>query len=274
MRGPRALGLALAGVAGALGGLAIVAGCEGLATNISGGSSPDAGLLRGKPPAHANRTRHVTRLTDGIAAAPGDPWQTDLTAVLKAADASVTWDLGSEVPIRCAFIEADGDDRYALTVSSDGQTFAPLWAAEPSDERGEQPRSVCDLKGAGRYLRLSASGGDLRYGVAEVDVWSTFPKRWPPPFAMQKGTPSEDAVVTKLWVFAGLAIGWILLYRKRGPDWIKLCVAVPIGAGLSAAVYLAELWPPSFAVTWRALVALAAVVAATALKPLARKINL
>jgi hypothetical protein len=225
--------------------LAIAGGaCERLASNLGGGWGPEAGLLRGKRPLDAHDVTHATLLTDGIAAVPGDPWRTDLTAVLTAPGASVTWDLGAETPVRCALVDADGDDTYALAISLDGKTFAPLWMATPDEDAGQQLRAGRDLRGAGRYLRLTATGGDGHWSVSEVSAWGECPKTWPP-LAMQKGTPDDESVRLKLWAFAAFALGYVLAYRKRAPDWLKLIGVVPAGLGVAAAVQLAQDWPPS-----------------------------
>ncbi len=225
--------------------LAIAGGaCERLASNLGGGWGPEAGVLRGKRPFEARDVTHATLLTDGIAAVPGDPWRTDLTAVLTAPGASVTWDLGAETPVRCALVDADGDDTYALAISSDGKTFAPLWMATPDEDAGQQLRAGRDLRGAGRYLRLTATGGDGHWSVSEVSAWGECPKTWPP-LAMQKGTPDDESVRLKLWAFAAFALGYVLAYRKRAPDWLKLIGVVPAGLGVAAAVQLAQDWPPS-----------------------------
>jgi hypothetical protein len=126
------------------------AACDRLASTLGGGYGPEAGVLRGKRPLDARDATHTARLTDGIAAVPGDSWRTDLTAVLAAPGAFVTWDLGGETPVRCALVDADGDDTYALAISSDGQTFAPLWTATPDEDAGQQLRAGRDLRGAGR----------------------------------------------------------------------------------------------------------------------------
>jgi hypothetical protein len=235
--------------------------CEKLATNLSGGAGPEAGLLRGKTPVAARAVTHISRLTDGIAASPGDPWRTDLTAVLSTEGAFVTWDLGGETPVRCALLEADGDDRYILSLSSDGQQFAPLWTAERDEDGGAQLRAGRNLKGVGRYLRLTAAGGDGRWSVAEVSAWKDCPTQWPP-LAMQKGTRTDEAVETKLWAFAVLALGFVAFYRPRAPDWVKLLGVVPAGVGVALAVQLAELWPVPTALGLKVLGVLAAVALA------------
>ena len=247
--------------------LAAVAACDRLASNLSGGVGPQAGILRGKLPGDSRGVSHVGRLTDGIAASPGDPWRTDLTAVFASPQPFVTWDLGAETPVRCALVDADGDDTYTLSVSSDGRTFAPVWSAPPDEDAGQQLRAGRGLRGAGRYLRLSAAGGDGRWSISEVSAWRECPTQWPP-LAMQKGTPDDDAVRVKLWAFAALAVAYVLFYRKRAPDWAKLLVVAPAGVGIALAVQLAELWPPSPALATRLAGVAGALVVTFALRRL------
>jgi len=239
--------------------------CDRLATNLSGGVGPEAGLLRGKAPIESRAIAHDGRLTDGIAAAPGDPWRTDLTAVLQGDGAHATWDLGADQPVRCALVDADGNDRYLLSTSSDGHTFTPLWTAEPDEDQGQQLRAGRDLAGHGRYLRLSAGGGDGHWSVSEVSAWSECPKAWPA-LALQRGTPDEEAALTKLWAFAALAVAYVLSYRARAPDWARLLGVVPAGVGVALAVQLAELWPLPAALAARVGAVIAAVGAAFALR--------
>jgi len=222
--------------------LASLAACDRLAMNLSGGTGAEAGLLRGKMPIETRAVTHLGRLTDGIAATTGDPWRTDLTAVLSAGGSFVTWDLGAETPVRCALVDADGDDSYVLSLSSDGRMFVPLWTGGPDEDAGQQLRAGRDLRGAGRYLRLTAVGGDRRWSVSEVSAWRDCPTKWPP-LAMQKGTPDDESVQTKLWAFAALACAYALFYRRRAPDWAKLLGVVPAGVGIALVVQLAELWP-------------------------------
>jgi hypothetical protein len=260
MRGARR-----AALLGAAACLVAAGACDRLVSNLSGGIGPGSGILRGKLPFAARAVNHVQRLTDGIAAEPGDPWRTDLTAVLSAPDASVTWDLGSEVPVRCALVDADGDDRYEVSLSSDGRTFAPLWTAAPDEEAGQQLRAGRDLRGAGRYLRVAAAGGDGQWSISEMSAWSECPKAWPP-LAMQRGTSTDEAVRLKLGAFAALALGFVLLYRRRMPDWAKLLGVVPVGVGIALVLQLADLWPLPGALALEGLAAVAELAIAIALR--------
>jgi hypothetical protein len=246
--------------------MALGASCQRVTSGLSGGG-PEAGLLRGKMPADAKGASHLLRLTDGIAAEPGDAWRTDLTSLLASADAAVTWDLGAETPVRCVLVDADGKTSYALSISSDGQHFAPLWTAPVDEDAGQQLRAGRDLRGAGRYLRLTPAGGEGRFAVSEVRAWSECPKTWPA-LAMQKGTPDEEAVSLKLWAFAALAVGYVLAYRKRAPDWVKLLGVAPLGLGISLVVQLGDVWPPSGALAARLGIVAGAIALAAAVRSL------
>jgi hypothetical protein len=244
----------------------LAVGCTGLATGLAGRPSAEAGLLRGKSPLRSHGVTHVDRLTDGIAAAPDDPPHTDLTSMLASRESFVIYDLGGETEIHCAAIEADGDDAYQLALSDDGVAFSPLWTAPATGDRGMQPRAARDLGGRGRFLRLAASGGDGIYAVAELSVAGACPARWPPPLALQTGTPVDESARVKAWALAACAAAYILGYRRRSPDFVKLFVAVPLGLVAALGVQLAELCPPPPSLRTALLAAIAFPAAAAALR--------
>jgi len=255
--------------------LAVAAGgaCSGVATSLGGRPGPEAGLIRGKQPLRSHGVTHVDRLTDGIAALPDDPALTDLSSQFASSEAFAIYDLGEVTPIACAAVVADGDDRYTLAASTDGTTFAPFWTAGAAEDRGMQPRMGRDLAGRGRWLRLTAAEGDGVYAVSEVAVAAACPPRWPPALALQHGTPLERSAQVKTWAFAAFAAAFILAYRRRSPDFIKLLVAIPMGLGLALFVQLADVWPPPPSVAGPLAAAFAIVAGATAIRVIVNRIR-
>lgn len=266
---PRRLSLAVAALTTVA--TASLACTSGVASRLGGHPGPESGLIRGTLPARSAGVRHVDRLTDGIAATPDDPPRTDLTSIFRGPDAFVVYDFGREAAVECAAIIADGDDRYTLALSHDGVSFAPLWTADSTVDRGMQPRVGRPLKGQGRYLRVSAEEGDGLYAVAEIAVAEVCPRRWPPVLALQQGTPVDESAALKIWALAGTAVAFILGYRRRMPDFLKLLVAVPVGIAVALLVQLSELWPPPRVVTRPLLVASGLIAAAALARSLLRR---
>jgi MYXO-CTERM domain-containing protein len=162
------------------------------------------------------------RLTDGRGAQEGDFWDTVLTARFDRPDAHVTWDLGAPSPLRCALIQGDNNDDYRLQTSDDGKEWKPLWVAGPTGNAGMRLRQGT-FEATGRYVRLSASGGDSSYSVGEIAVFAECPAGWP-----KFDVPRADAVspesasdasgsvwTVSLGLFALALVVFILLTRRR-----------------------------------------------------------
>lgn len=164
---------------------------------------------------------HTDRLVDGKASQEGDFWDTPISARFENPDAHVTWDLGAAKPIRCALVQGDNNDSYLLSGSADGKTWQPLWEGAPATGPGMRLRQG-QFEGNARYVRLTASGGDKLYSVAEIAVYSDCPAGWPKldlPRA-ESVDPGATAAGGGVWtvslgLFAIALVVFIILTRRR-----------------------------------------------------------
>jgi hypothetical protein len=141
--------------------------------SCAGGAGGSGGnLLAGRAPVRSRGVVGAGRLSDGRAAREGDFWKTELTTRFASEDAYLVYDLGARQPIAAAWLQGDNNDRYELAVSDDGQSFSPAWRAEPQPGTGLRERHTAELQAAGRYLRVSAVGGDGAFALSELQVFS------------------------------------------------------------------------------------------------------
>jgi len=138
-------------------------------------------LIAGKSPTARPGVTHVERLTDGVMAGEGDPWQSELTSVLANAKSYVIYDLGATTRVSAVDLQGDNNDEYIVELSEDGRSFVPLWTADPVSAQGMRRRDSHRLEGHGRYIRIRAQGGDGYYSLGEVQVFCAKPSAWPPP---------------------------------------------------------------------------------------------
>ena len=171
-----------------------------------------------------------------------------------------------ETRIDCAVIDADGDDRYAMSLSADGITFTPLWTAAAPTIRPAAAR------GARSPRRPGATCG-CRPPAATVSTRS--PSCRSRPNARRAGRPC--------WRHCTARRSNGRRRRKRGrsprsrrptcsptaaklPDFVKLLIAAPLGVALALAFQLADIWPPPRSLLGPLLAAPAIVAAAFALR--------
>ncbi|MEM7433945.1 MAG: hypothetical protein AAF436_02250 [Myxococcota bacterium] len=141
---------------------------------------PGGNLLAGKRPSGVRGSTASQRLTNGVMATEGDPWETELTSVIQA-DGFVTFDLGEPTTVTTIDLQGDNNDEYIVELSDDGQVFRQLWTADPIRGEGMRRRSVRGLSGNGRFLRVRARGGDNFYSLSEIQAFCEPPAKWPPP---------------------------------------------------------------------------------------------
>ena len=191
--------------------------------------------LAGRPVTAAAGAEHAERIADGTLAPNGDFWNTTFTALLPTPQSSIGIDLGQELPIAAALIQADNNDHYLLEGSLDGTSFVPLWDAPPVRGAGLRVRTTDAISGRARYLRLTASGGDGAYSVAELQVFSVVPAVFP---EAPGGRNSADSSPLTQWILLfGFACAFFLVVGCHGTVRRGAVAALaPVGAtGLLAA---------------------------------------
>ncbi len=224
------------------------------------------GLLAGRQPIE---TRHVERarlITDGFAEREGSGWNTNRTAVLESQGAEVVYDLGSVKPIRAAWLQGDNNDSYILSVSDDDLTYQRLWVAGPVKEGGSRSRSSADLNGSGRYIRLTAIGGDGHFSVSELQVFSALPAAFPPDVPRLESYPADQLVRTGILLLGLALMLFVVLCTRRTPRrWVAVYALLPLSAAAHLAYLLSATWPVDprgVALTRGTIAAVAAVVVA------------
>ena len=167
--------------------LAAVLGALALAACAGG---DEENLLAGKTPSAVTSARSVQRMTDGVAAAPGAPWDSELSATFEVGG-GVTWDLGRVERIGRVYVEGDHNDLYAVLASTDGRRWRRVFEAGPVAAKGLQPRSATGLDVPARYVRVEPAFGDTFYSIAELVV-ARASAPWPPALELRDGARAEN----------------------------------------------------------------------------------
>lgn len=189
-----------------------------------GGQAPAhrPNLLKSARVQRADGCPNVARLADGIASTDGDVWDSPRAAIF-AAGGVLEWDLGQVEPIAILRIQADNNDRYIVSASLDGATWAPLWIAQPVELPGVQTRTSAPLQARARYLRLTAEGGDSMYSVAELEAFESVEAHGaaqleriapPPPPPPPPAPPFDSGWLIVLGV-AALGVLYVLWAKAR-----------------------------------------------------------
>lgn len=152
----------------------------------------------------------------------------DLPNVVKIGpDGAVVFDLGHESEIHAGWIQADNNDIYTLSGSTDGTHYQVIADFQPTMPMGLQTRVNTGLQGKARYLKLTASDGDGWYSISEMGVYCQTPATLPPVTtilpsaktetkAAQKGLNDYKVTVYKVYIGAAfLAIFALHLYLRK-----------------------------------------------------------
>jgi hypothetical protein len=207
------------------------------------GDREAAGLLAGRDSSAVSNVTRAELVNDGAAAEESDSWDADVAAVFGGAGAFVEFDLGEVVPIAAVWLQADANDRYEISTSVDRETFRILWWSPPAPGGGLQTRFVRNLEGSARWVRIQARGGDGRYSVAEVGLFSIVPDTFPPRVVRRAGMPPEERLRTSFLMLGLALILWVGVGKRAGSvGWLAV-LALAAFAGWSAIDAARTIWP-------------------------------
>lgn len=178
-----------------------------LVLSSCGARSETDNLLGELKPSIASSVTAPKRITDGIASADGGRWNGSLSSVVTHGG-GVQWDLGAVKPVRAAWLQADGDDYYALLGSLDGRNWTTLWEAAPTSDGGLRARESRTISGSARHLRIEPRGGDGAYALSELAVFAQVPQSWPPKMSVR--VPGSDPATTPKAPLVAIVIAALL----------------------------------------------------------------
>ncbi len=188
--------------------------------------------------------QNVDLLTDGERALEGARWNSAAAAQF-GRGAYAVFDLGEVTRIEAAYIQGDNNDRFVIDVSDDGQSFRTLWTAPSVGGAGLRGRVASNLGGSGRFVRLSAIGGDAYVTATELQLFRALPSIWPPWIRPRLEATSSIWARLCLLLFGVLA-SLATLFGGRDAS-RHLSRALWIATGLAAAMALYSIpgaWPP------------------------------
>ncbi|MBW2508508.1 MAG: hypothetical protein JRE81_07750, partial [Deltaproteobacteria bacterium] len=185
--------------------------------------------------------RGLGALADGRRAMTGAPWNASSAAVFED-DAFVVFDLGEVTAIDAVYVQGDNNDRFIIETSVDGDHYSKLWTAPAVGGEGLRARWRKDLGGSGRFVRVSADGGDRWVSLSEIQLFTAAPSIWPPLVAVDiEMTQSLWARLTLL-LFTVFALAAAAFHRSGSKRSVVLWTLVGASA-LAAAYALVATWP-------------------------------
>lgn len=163
-------------------------------------------------------------VADDSILASGAAWGFDRGIRFRTSAGSITYDLGRELPIAAAYLQASAGNLFSLEVSSDGKSYREIWRVpglRDSVANGFATYSETFVGERGRYVRIGdATGMDSRT-ITELQLFCEIPAQWPP----STTTIAAPPLVRGPWVWA---------LGPRTADRIKIAIA--------CAAFLLLLW--------------------------------
>ncbi|PZR14383.1 MAG: hypothetical protein DI536_09995 [Archangium gephyra] len=192
-----------------------------LAILLIAASASAQNVLLHRAPQDGSALPGPQRLSDGVIAKDGDPW--DMPGALTfGPGAELVWDLGNLTHLSAAAVQADNNDVYVLAVSDDGVNWRELWAAGPADGPGLRTRSIKKLDARARFVRLSANGGDQRFSVTELELFGDDIDG--SELLRSKWVPRRPLEQTSIALLIGAALV-LLAASRRAPKPLLLAIA-------------------------------------------------
>jgi len=193
---------------------------------------PAGNLLSGKLPVRGQGVVRSEVLTDDKQPFEGAFWDSEHTAIFVSESSSIVYDLGSLTRIDALHLQADNNDTFEISISTDGTHFEPLLRLPRMAEAGMQTRTVRGIARPVRFIRIGAPRGDGHFSVGEVQAYCVVPDPWPPSVALSG--PSAKAMTAAV----------------EPPDWkrwwsnreVRLSVHKPIIGILLLPVFLGLMW--------------------------------
>jgi hypothetical protein len=139
---------------------------------------PSGNLLHGLAPASAAGVEAPERLTDGVAVLEGDPWDSIWATRFRDQHSSVSFDLQHRTTLRLLLLQADGNDRYQVDVSLDGETWRSLDPIQHGQGPGLRSRQGA-FDAPFRLLRIRPLDGDGSFSISEVRAFCRIPAAEP-----------------------------------------------------------------------------------------------
>lgn len=201
----------------------------------SAASSPN--VLRRATVRRNQGAAYPDRIADGIAPVDGDVWDSPWTTRFER-DGVIEWDLGEIKHLEVFRLQADNNDFYHVQISVDGEHWSPAWTAKPViDIPGMQTRTSEVLDVNGRFLRMTAEGGDKMYSLGEFEAFESpqamtganLKRITPPP-----PPPPAPVNTAHLLVFGVAGLGAYLLYRVRQDNLAKQALPPPVSVPTAA----------------------------------------
>lgn len=203
-------------------------------------------LLHGLRPKTIQGVLRSDVLTDDVFVKQGDFWSTDRTSVFASSDSFVVYDLGRSRPIRTGILQGDNNDRYIIALSDDGVRFVNIWSAPETTSAGMQARFSRELHGSGRFVRVSAAGGDGAYSLSEVQLFTALPADVPRPQMIVGGVDNGESARTHILLLAlALVVFAFIAYQKAHPLLVVAGVVVLAVEAYFFCRALSMAWPVS-----------------------------